>query len=144
MAFRGTYDHTLDAKNRLTVPVKFRGPLGDGVVLARGIEQCVTVWTPSGFDDWTARMIEALGPLSQRASDFRRVVSATAFETEIDSAGRVMLPSKLITHAAIGREVAVIGNDEAFEVWDRTRWDAYDASISPTLPELTGSIGIDG
>ena len=144
MAFLGTYDHTLDAKNRLTVPVKFRATLGSGVVLARGIERCVTVWTPQGFDQWTTSMINALGPLTAQARDFRRVVSASAFETELDSAGRVMLPSKLIDHAGIDREVAVIGNDEAFEVWDRNRWDEYDASKSPTIPELTNSIGIDG
>ena len=144
MKFRGTYDHTLDAKNRLTVPVKFRGPLGGGVVLARGLEACVSVWTPDAFDLWTGQVIDALGPLTPKARDFRRVVSATAFETELDSAGRVMLPSKLIIHAGIDREVAVIGNDEAFEVWDRTRWDEYDASKSPTIPDLTDSIGVDG
>lgn len=143
MAFRGTYDHTLDSKNRLTVPVKFRGPLGDGVVVARGIEACITVWTPDAFDDWSGRIVDALGPLSQKARDFRRVVSASAFETELDAAGRVMLPGKLIEYACIDRECAVIGNDEHFEIWDRNKWDDYDAAISPTIPELTGSIGAD-
>ena len=144
MKFRGDYDYTLDAKNRLTVPVKFRAALGGGVILARGLETCVSVWTPVAFDLWTGQVIDALGPLTAKARDFRRVVSATAFETDLDSAGRVMLPSKLILHAGIDREVAVIGNDEAFEVWDRTRWDEYDASKSPTISDLTDSIGVDG
>ena len=52
MAFRGTFDHTLDAKNRLTVPARFRSELAGGVVLAKGLERCVAVWTlpdVSGF-----------------------------------------------------------------------------------------------
>jgi len=144
MKFRGDYDYTLDAKNRLTVPGKFRAALGGGVILARGLETCVSVWTPVAFDLWTGQVIDALGPLTAKARDFRRVVSATAFETDLDSAGRVMLPSKLIIHAGIDREVAVIGNDEAFEVWDRTRWDEWQASKSPTISDLTDSIGVDG
>lgn len=143
MAFRGTYDHTLDAKNRLTVPVKFRGPLGAGVIVARGIATCITIWTPEGFESWTAEMLEALGRLTPRGTDFRRTVSASAFETDLDSAGRVMLPAKLIDYASIGREVAVIGNDDAFEVWDRVLWDEYDARVSPTIAGMTESIGAD-
>lgn len=143
MAFRGTYDHTLDSKNRLTVPVKFRGPLGEGVIVARGIETCITIWTPQGFEEWTAEVIDALGRLTPKGRDFRRGVSASAFETELDAAGRVMLPAKLIEHARIAKEVAVIGNDEAFEVWDRGLWDAYDAKVGPTIATMTDSIGAD-
>ena len=49
MDFQGTYEHTLDAKNRLTIPAKFRSTLATGVVLAKGIEACVTVWAADGF-----------------------------------------------------------------------------------------------
>ena len=58
MAFRGTFDHTFDAKNRLTVPVKFRASLSDGVVVAKGVERCVSVWTP---DEYEAFVASALG-----------------------------------------------------------------------------------
>lgn len=143
MTFLGTYDHTLDAKNRLTVPVKFRGPLGDGVIVSRGIETCVSVWTPAGFDGWTKSMLEALGAMTPQARQFRRVVSASAFETELDAAGRIMLPSKLIDHAGIEREISVIGNDDAFEIWDRKAWESYDSEISPTILDLTDAIGAD-
>ena len=88
-------------------------------------------------------MIEALGRLTPKGRDFRRAVSASAFETDLDSAGRVMLPAKLIEHASIDRDVAVIGNDDAFEVWDRSLWDEYDAKVSPTIAEMTESIGAD-
>ena len=141
MSFLGTYDHTLDAKNRITVPVKFRGPLGEGAVVSRGIESCVSVWTPEGFSAWKLEMVEAFGGVTPQARAFKRVLAASAFETELDAAGRIMLPGKLIDHAGISREVSVIGNDEAFEIWDRAAWGAYDESVSPTILELTDAIG---
>jgi len=144
MSFLGTYDHTLDAKNRLTVPVKFRGPLCNGAIVSRGIETCVSVWTPEGFSSWKADMLSALGGMTPQARSFRRVVAASAFETELDSAGRIMLPGKLIEHAEIDREVSVIGNDDAFEVWSRSAWTSYDALVSPTILELTDAIGSNG
>ena len=54
-----------------------------------------------------------------------------------------MVPSKLIEHAALEREVAVIGNDDSFEVWDRSAWTDYDASVSPTILDLANAIGAD-
>ena len=50
MAFRGTFDYSLDAKNRLTVPSKFRAVLSDGVVLAKGVEQCVQIWPAKDYE----------------------------------------------------------------------------------------------
>lgn len=143
MSFLGTYDHTLDAKNRLTVPVRFRGPLGGGVIVSRGIEPCVSVWTPTGFDEWKAEIVGALGGRTSKARSFMRIVSASAFETELDSAGRIMVPAKLVDHAELDREVAVIGNDDCFEIWDRTAWTTYDSDVAPTLLDLTNAIGSD-
>ena len=62
MAFRGTFDYSLDAKNRLTIPAKFRASLSEGVVLAKGIERCVQVWTPSGFEAYTAQRAAGRAP----------------------------------------------------------------------------------
>lgn len=140
MAFRGTFDHTLDAKNRLTVPSKFRDDLDDGVVVARGIEACATLWRPKDFDAWTDEMVGAMGKLTSEGRQFRRVISASAFETELDAAGRVMLPARLIEYAGLSRDVVVVGNEECLEVWDRKAWTEYDAAISPKIPDLADAI----
>lgn len=143
--FRGDYEHTLDAKNRLTVPSRFRSILGgNDIVLARGIEACVTAWRPEEFDSWTRRMIEALGGLTPKARDFRRMVSASAFETELDSAGRVMIPTKLIEYAGIDREVSVVGEFENFEVWDRSAWQTWDDAKKGEIRDIVDTIGSDG
>ena len=67
MAFRGTFDHSLDAKNRLTVPAKFRAALSEGVVLAKGIEPCVAIWTPEDFDALIERVARGHAPARRRA-----------------------------------------------------------------------------
>ncbi len=141
MAFRGTFDHTLDAKNRLTVPSKFRAALSDGVVVSRGIETCAALWRPADFEAWTEEMVGAMGRLTTDGRQFRRVISASAFETELDAAGRVMLPARLIEHAGLRKDVVVVGNEECLEVWDRKAWSSYDDAISPKIPDLTASIG---
>jgi MraZ protein len=64
MAFRGTFDYSLDAKNRLTVPAKFRASLSEGVVLAKGIEHCVQVWTPKAFEAYTESALAGMSPSS--------------------------------------------------------------------------------
>jgi len=143
MAFRGTFDYTLDAKNRLTVPAKFRAALADGVVVARGIESCAALWTPAGFETWTEAMLSALNPLSVQGRQFRRVISASAFETELDAAGRVMVPAKLIEYARLRKDVVVVGNEDSLEIWDREAWAAYDADVSTKIPDLTATIGTD-
>jgi len=66
MAFRGTFDHTLDAKNRLTIPAKFRASLAEGVVLSKGIERCVQVWTPKAYDAYVAAALDGLNPCRSR------------------------------------------------------------------------------
>src|SRR5918995_65891 len=53
LAFRGHFDYSLDAKNRLTVPTKFRAAFSSGIVLAKGLEPCIAIWTPDAFDTWT-------------------------------------------------------------------------------------------
>ena len=143
MAFRGTYDHTLDAKNRLTVPVNFRRYLGEGAVVSKGLETCVSVWTPDGFESWLATMLGALGGVTMEAREFERRQSASAFETELDTAGRIMLPARLIEYAGLEREVSVIGSGAALEIWNRSTWDEYDSQDPATFPVITNSIGAD-
>ena len=74
--FRGTFDYTLDAKNRLTVPARFRAALAEGVVMAKGTEPCVALWTPEAYDAYTESILSGYNPLSEEADkqdeEFRR------------------------------------------------------------------------
>jgi len=141
MAFRGTFDYTLDAKNRLTVPARFRAELSGGVVLAKGLERCVAVWTPAAYDEYTAAALQGLHPLSKEAQKLRRFFSANSLDTELDAAGRVMVPSFLLEHAGLSKDVVVTGAGDALEIWDRSTWSTYNDALSSDVDEITASLG---
>src|SRR3954454_21898360 len=101
MAFRGTFDYSLDAKNRLTVPAKFRAALSDGVVLAKGVETCVELWRPSDYEAFTAQALEGFHRLSPQARKLRSFSAPNPPDTELAPSGRVMNPPFLLEHAAL-------------------------------------------
>lgn len=141
MAFRGTFDHTLDAKNRLTVPARFRSALAGGVVLAKGLEGCVAVWPPDAYDEYTTASLAGFHPLSKEGRKLLRFFAANSFDTELDAAGRLQLPPFLLEHAGLRREVVVTGAGDALEVWDRDTWSAYNAELASAVDEITASLG---
>ncbi len=144
MIFRGTFDHSLDAKNRLTVPSRFRAALADGVVLAKALEPCVALWTPAGYDAYTEAALAGFHPLSKEAQKLKRFFAANSLDTELDAAGRVMLPAFLLEHAGISKEVVVTGSSDALEIWDRRTWADYNDALASDVNEITASLGHTG
>jgi MraZ protein len=140
LAFRGSFDYTLDAKNRLTVPAKFRAALSDGVVLARGSERCIELWPAAEYEQLIAAALGGLNPLSPQAQELKRRLYGSAFDTELDAAGRVGVPPKLLEHASLERDVSVIGAGERLEVWDRDAWASLDQDSPDRINELTQSL----
>ena len=142
MAFRGHYEYTLDAKNRLTIPAKFRAALSDGVVLAKSLDACVSIWTTGGWEEFTENALKSRDPFSTEARQLQRYFHAGSFDAQLDSAGRIMLPPPLIKLAGLRKEVVVVGNYDLIEVWNRKTWDSYerelDASAIETAQRLAG------
>jgi MraZ protein len=85
--------------------------------------------------------LQGINPLSTQGRELRRVLYASALETELDSAGRVMLGPKFLEHAGIDREVVITGVGECLELWDRSAWEAYDNDLTARAPDLTESLG---
>jgi len=141
MAFRGTFDYSLDQKNRLTVPAKFRAALSDGVVLAMGTEGCVEVWKPADFDGRLDAALEGRNPLSKDARKIRQWFFANSHEVELDSAGRVAMPSALLAHAKLDKEVVVTGIGDHLQVWGRAAWAEYNAALAGDIDDITESLG---
>jgi MraZ protein len=142
LAFHGTFDHTLDAKNRLTVPSKFRSALAGKVFLVKGADRCLSVYPEDTYTRMTASALEGLNPLSPQARELRRYLFANAMEAELDGAGRIMLPARFMEAAGIdSREVVVAGAGECLELWDRSAWETYDADLAQRAPDLTASLG---
>jgi MraZ protein len=147
LTFRGTFEHALDAKHRLTIPAKFRGALGAGVVLApspeleAGAPRTVALWTPEDYDDFTRSTLDGLNPGSPKARELKRFYFNSSFDTELDAAHRVMIPPHLMTYAGLDKEVTVTGSGECLEVWDRRRYRQNFEEVLTRIPDITASLG---
>jgi MraZ protein len=141
LAFHGTFEHTLDAKNRLTVPAKFRAALAGRVFLVKGVDRCLSVYPEETYSAMTERALSGLNPFSPEARDLKRMFYGNAVDAELDSAGRVMLPPKHMEHAGITREVVITGAGECLELWDHATWQAYDSDLTARASDLTASLG---
>lgn len=118
----GEYEHTLDDKNRLTLPARFRQAFAEGIVVTRGMDGCLFAYTPG---DWTSLVqgrLATLDPLSKEGRRMQRFFYAGAAEAELDKQGRVGIPPALLEHAKLGRDVVVAGVHDHLEIWDRAAW----------------------
>jgi len=116
----GEFEHTIDDKNRLTLPAKFRQALSGGLVITRGMDGCLYCYPQA---DWE-RLVECrhagLDPFSREGRMMNRFFFAGASEAEPDKQGRVMLPATLAKD--LGREVVVAGVRDHLEIWNREAW----------------------
>ncbi len=141
MAFRGHYEHSLDAKNRLSIPARFRAAFSDGVVLAKDPEPCVAVWTPDSHEAIIERALGDLNPMGSEYRKLSRFYQGNSFEVDLDAAGRVTLPPPLLAHASIEREVVVVGVGDHLEVWGGETWRSQQDSLDKEIEEVTERLG---
>jgi MraZ protein len=141
LAFHGTFEHSLDAKNRLTIPAKFRAALAGGVFLVQGSDPCIALYPGKTYEAITQSALGNLNPLSTRARELKRLFHAWATDTELDSAGRVMLTGRHLAHAGIDREVVITGAGDCLELWARSAWEAYDSDLASRASDLTEALG---
>jgi MraZ protein len=129
----GQHEHSLDDKNRLTLPARLREQLGDRVVVTVGLDGCLDAYAQ---DDWDriAGRIRDLDTLSRESRVMHRHFFAQAVTAELDRQGRMVLPATLLEAAGIEREVTIAGVHDHLEIWDRTRWREH-------LREVEGSAG---
>lgn len=118
----GEYDHTLDDKNRLTLPARFRQAFVEGIVVTRGMDGCLFAYTRDAWESMVGSRLATLNTLSKEGRRMQRFFFSGATETELDKQGRVGLPAALLEHAKLGRDVVVAGVHDHLEIWDRAAW----------------------
>jgi MraZ protein len=136
----GQYQHTIDSKKRLALPSKFRGELGDKIVITRGIENCLVVYT---IKEWQA-VAEKLSnlPISQmEARSFSRIILAGAMEASLDKLGRILIPDYLKEYADFKKNVVICGLSNRLEVWDEEKWETYKKKAEKGLGEMVSKLG---
>jgi MraZ protein len=132
----GAYDHTIDDKNRLTLPAKFRQAFADGVFVTRGLDGCLFAYRREDWDRLVESRLAPLDPLSPETRRLQRFFYAGASESELDKPGRVMIPAQLIEHAKLGREVVVAGVNDRLEIWDRAAWRKELAEVEGSAEDV--------
>ncbi len=137
MAFRGQYEYTVDEKGRVALPPRYREQFSAGAVLLPGLEPCVQVFTPEGFEE-RAAAVERLPYESAEGRLARRAIWGNSWDVTKDGQGRILIPEKLLQHAGIARGAAVVivGANECLEIWDRARWEEQERACLEALPEV--------
>ena len=134
--FFGEYEHTIDDKNRLTLPARFRDALAGGIVLTRGLDECLDVYARADWDAMVGERITPLDPFSKEARDLKRFFFAAASDAELDKQGRVLVPPALHRHAGLGREVVVAGVLDHLEIWDRAAWARHVTTVEGSADDV--------
>ncbi|MFA5084230.1 MAG: division/cell wall cluster transcriptional repressor MraZ [Candidatus Paceibacterota bacterium] len=142
--FIGEYQHNLDAKGRLAIPVKFREKLTDGAIITRGLDRCLFVFASKEWEILAQKLITL--PLAQSNSRaFVRLMLAGAMEAEIDKQGRILTPDYLRKYAGLKKQVVVAGLYNRIEIWDSETWKQYKTkteSASDEIAEKLSELGI--
>ena len=130
----------LDAKNRVTLPAKLRPHFADGVIVAKGVDRCLSVYTLDGFEKFVDGQLGSLSPLSRQARAMGRHLYAGAWETELDRQGRVMLPPAQLAHAGLERDIVVAGLRDMLEIWDLDTWRRTQAESEGSIEDVAESL----
>lgn len=137
--FMGEYQHSLDAKGRLIIPAKFREELGEGVVLTRGLDNCLFLF-PS--DEWSIleTKLKTLPLTKGGARQFVRFLFSGATECDLDKQGRINLPLNLREFANIEKDAVVIGVSNRVEIWSKEKWDSYVETAEESFEDIAENI----
>lgn len=132
----GEHEHTLDDKNRLTLPARFREAFAEGVVVTRGLDGCLYAFRRSDWAGLVESRLSSLDPLRPEGRRLQRHFFSGATESELDKQGRVMIPASLIEHAKLGKEVVVAGVNDRLEIWDRAAWRKELAEVEGSAEDV--------
>lgn len=140
--FLGEYKHSIDNKCRLTIPAKFREELDNRCVIAKGLDGCLTVYP---LDEWAlvCEKIDAKPSSDPKVRRFKRLFYASASVEDLDKQGRLSIPPTLMDHAAIVKDVYIVGESNTLELWSAERWiDQQAVDDGESFEELAGFLGI--
>jgi len=137
--FFGTYTPRLDDKGRIFLPAKFRDELAEGLVVTRGQERCLYVWSLEEFGKLTERLREV--PVTNKsARDYMRMFFAGASDETPDKQGRVTIPLMLRDYASLSKDCIVIGAMNRVEIWDSASWQTYSEEQEPAFADLSEDV----
>lgn len=141
--FIGEYEHSLDEKKRVSLPKSFRAALGKKVVMTRGLDNCLFVYSQKTWEK-VADKLQTLSFAQADTRGFNRFILSGAAEVDVDGAGRILIPDHQKEFAGLKKNVVFAGVSDRVEIWEASRWNAYKSRIekqADALAEKLGEIG---
>jgi MraZ protein len=142
--FIGEYNHNLDDKGRLAIPVKFREELKGGAVVTKGLDGCLFLYPIAEWKILADKLSHL--PISQsNTRAFARLMLAGAMDVSLDKQGRVIIPDYLRKYVNLSKKVIINGLYNRLEIWDEDNWEEYKKKTeadSGEIAEQLGEIGI--
>lgn len=141
--FMGEFEHSLDEKGRLAIPARFRTRFAEGLVITRGLDHCLFVYT---LPEWQS-LADRLGKLPLTKSDaraFSRMLFSGAMECQLDSQGRIVVPAYLRQYAGLAGLAVILGVNNRLEIWDKASWEAARAEVELRGGELAEQLTVLG
>jgi len=136
----GQYEHTIDNKKRLALPAKFRGELGDKIIITRGVDGCLFVYTQQEWQTASAKW-STLTISQTEARSFARMMLAGAMEVALDKLGRILVPDYLKDYAGLKKDVVICGLSNRLEIWDFEKWETYKKAAEKGVDEIVSKLG---
>ena len=143
--FIGEYEHTLDAKGRVIMPVKLREEMGEKFIVTKGQEGCLFAYSQNEWKNFEEKLKSLPSYTNKNFRDFIRYFLSGAIECELDKQGRFLIPSNLRNHAMLDKELVIIGVGTKIEIWDRKEWRRYsdnDGISADEIAENLSNLGI--
>lgn len=142
--FIGEYNHNIDEKGRLAVPVKFRKDLAQGLVITRGLDNCLFLYPK---EEWgkLAERLSKLPIFQANTRAFARLMLAGAMDCDLDKQGRFIMPDYLRKYASLKKKVVLTGLYNRLEIWDEEKWTTYKTNTeknSGDIAEALGELGV--
>src|SRR5690625_509603 len=137
--FMGEFQHNIDDKGRIIVPVKFRESLGKTFIVTRGLDQCLFVYS---LDEWSIleKKLKRLPLTKKDARAFTRFFFSGAVESTVDRQGRINIPAPLRQYAALEKECVVIGVSNRIEFWSRDIWEQYFQESEASFADIAENL----
>jgi MraZ protein len=137
--FLGRFEHSVDNKGRVSVPARFRGELAGELIITRGNDRCLYLFTQDAWEPLAAKL-NALPTGDADARNLRRAVFSAAEPVELDRQGRIMIPDHLRHYSNINGNVSIIGLGTYIEIWDQQSWQELDDRIEENVDVISSHL----
>lgn len=137
--FKGEYNHSIDDKGRVILPAKLRENLGERVVISRGLDPCLYVYTVEEWDSFEAKL-DNLSLINEKSRKIHQFFMSGAVDCDLDKQGRIVVPPNLRAVLGEGKELTLVGEGRRIEIWNESVWNEHISEVSEDIGALADEL----